>query len=190
MLRPKSTIGKQLGVDHLIDEETLTGFNPSLYLPVKVGDTIDGRYQIKCKLGFGGGSTTWLCIDKDSLRHDSQASDAHNHGDDDFKVLKITTHRTTQSSSEAKIHDVLRQTQPDHSGRYCVRRAERSFSVTSGSKLHDCFVFAPLGPSLLDFVRERTAPLSSTEVRWIAIYLLHAVDFIHASGVVHTGESV
>lgn len=50
-----------------LEEEKLAGYNaddlyPDLY-PVHLGEVFDSRYQVLAKLGFGTGSTVWLCRD-------------------------------------------------------------------------------------------------------------------------------
>lgn len=46
-----------------IQEEDLPGYRADLYYPVQIGEILRGRYQITAKLGFGTGSTVWLCRD-------------------------------------------------------------------------------------------------------------------------------
>ena len=46
-----------------IEEETLPGYNPQDYYPVRLGSVFESRYQVVGKLGYGMGSTVWLCRD-------------------------------------------------------------------------------------------------------------------------------
>lgn len=42
--------------------------------------------------------------------------------------------------------------------------------------------------SLLDYVtRQQDHRLNTGVTKWVATYLLNAVDYLHSSGVVHTG---
>jgi serine/threonine protein kinase len=60
---------------------------------------------------------------------------------------------------------------------------------SDGQLRHQCFVFEPLGPSLLEFVAGRKKKVFHiAEVRWMAIYFLTALDFLHTHHVVHTGR--
>jgi len=46
-----------------IEEETLPKYRPENYYPVSIGQVFSERYKVLAKLGFGGGSTTWLAQD-------------------------------------------------------------------------------------------------------------------------------
>lgn len=43
--------------------ENLEKYEPGGYHPIMIGDTLQERYQIVDKLGFGGYSTVWLARD-------------------------------------------------------------------------------------------------------------------------------
>ncbi|KAF2210680.1 hypothetical protein CERZMDRAFT_121775 [Cercospora zeae-maydis SCOH1-5] len=155
-----------------IDEETLSGYQSSNFYPVKLGDVIRDTYTVRAKLGYGGNSTTWLCTDVKNS----------------FKVLKLST-AGDGDSMEARVLKHLQScaAESQSPGRYCVRRPEDIFTVSANGNRHQCFIFEPLGPSLLEFVSRR--PLRSLhieEVRWMTIYFLHALDFLHAHDVIHT----
>lgn len=45
------------------EEEGLPNYKAERYYPVRIGQVFQERYQIVGKLGFGGGSTVWLCHD-------------------------------------------------------------------------------------------------------------------------------
>jgi serine/threonine-protein kinase SRPK3 len=78
-------------------------------------------------------------------------------------------------------------------GRLCVRLLEDHFRVeqlnTNPACSHSCLVYEPLGISLLEYYRsQRTKGLSVEETSFFLLYLTHALDFLHTSGVVHTGK--
>lgn len=56
-----STGFEVLPVNRRFEEETLPGYKADHYYPVRIGDVFQERYQVVAKLGFGGGSTVWLC---------------------------------------------------------------------------------------------------------------------------------
>lgn len=66
MCRPKifPTSGFDL-IDPSIEmeEETMFGYNPDNYYPVKQGEILNNRYQIIGKIGYGTTSTVWLAKD-------------------------------------------------------------------------------------------------------------------------------
>lgn len=65
-LRPRvfpTTGFAHVDLDQTIQEEDLPGYKPERYYPVQIGQVLQHRYQITAKLGFGTGSTVWLCRD-------------------------------------------------------------------------------------------------------------------------------
>jgi hypothetical protein len=46
-----------------IQEEDVPGYKAEWFFPVQIGQVFCDRYQIVAKLGFGTGSTVWLCRD-------------------------------------------------------------------------------------------------------------------------------
>lgn len=50
-------------VDQRPEEEDLPNYKAERYYPVRIGEVFQERYQIVGKLGFGGGSTVWVCHD-------------------------------------------------------------------------------------------------------------------------------
>lgn len=51
-----------------VEEETLPTYDVKTYYPVRLGEVLDGRYQVVAKLGYGVTSTVWLGRD---LRYNS-----------------------------------------------------------------------------------------------------------------------
>jgi len=45
------------------EEERLPGYKAENYCPVRLGEIFQSRYRVLAKLGFGTGSTVWLCRD-------------------------------------------------------------------------------------------------------------------------------
>jgi hypothetical protein len=54
---------KILPFDVLIDEETHPEYNSEIYYPANPDDILDGRFELKTKLGWGTTSTVWLAKD-------------------------------------------------------------------------------------------------------------------------------
>ncbi|BDD61524.1 hypothetical protein MAP00_006565 [Monascus purpureus] len=61
--RKFSQAGILLDPNDKLEEETLRGYSPDHFYPVKIGDVFRSRYQVVGKLGYGGHSTVWLCRD-------------------------------------------------------------------------------------------------------------------------------
>lgn len=107
--------------------------------------------------------------------------------DKTYKALKVGICRKSESQ-EVKVLKYLKEAKSSHDGRYCVRRACSFFEIQVPGGRHHCIVFEPLGMSLLDFlVRQQNHTLNTGVAKWTMTYLLMAVDYLHTSGVVHTG---
>ncbi|KZF18837.1 kinase-like protein [Xylona heveae TC161] len=157
-----------------IEEESLSRFNALRYYPVHIGEQIHNRYTPAAKLGYGGYSTVWLC-------HDTLESS--------YKTLKVGTLRkeNDKSPNEIMVSKYLKSKSLDHNGRYCVRRTCDYFEIEAPNGYHPCFVYEPLGNSLLEYVElQPEKVVNLPQVKWITTYLLHALDYLHQSGVVHT----
>lgn len=50
-----------------IEEETLSDYDAEHFYPVHIGDTLNARYSVLGKLGYGVTSTVWLCRDLENI---------------------------------------------------------------------------------------------------------------------------
>lgn len=108
-----------------------------------------------------------------------------------FKVMKLAT-ANQGDTREARVFKHLHNhaANSQNPGRYCVRQPEDIFTIIADGHHHQCFIFEPLGPSLLEFSSWRTSQsFHIEEVRRMIIYILHAVHFLHEHNVIHTGKS-
>lgn len=106
-----------------------------------------------------------------------------------YKVLKIGTASATQRETAAVERLGLARSQWEHQSKHCVRHPDRILALPLQGQMHRCFKFEPLGPSLLEFTSCPTnQPFGSEKVHWIAVYILHALDFLHSNGIVHAGQ--
>lgn len=111
----------------------------------------------------------------------------------DFKVLKISTASDNVATKEARVLDHLHECSlvSKLPGKYCVRRPEMTFSVPFDDQNHQCFAFEPLGPSLHEYALHRgVVGFHLDEVRFMVVYLLYALEFLHAHHVVHAGRQL
>jgi len=54
---------EELPKDALVQEEDVPGYRADNYYPVTLGEVLNDRYRVVAKLGYGVGSTVWLCRD-------------------------------------------------------------------------------------------------------------------------------
>ena len=58
-----SQLPELLPLDVPVDEEIVPGYMPQYFYPANPGDVLNGRYELKAKIGLGSSSTVWLARD-------------------------------------------------------------------------------------------------------------------------------
>lgn len=147
--------------------------------PVSLGDIFDGgKYRVLHKLGFGGSSTIWLARNESSCR---------------LVSLKIITAEASQQCKELAILQHLTKSAPDHPGRACILSLLDHFNIRGPNGTHLCLVYPFAGPSVAQITdspgevagsRRLCSPLARKVEKQVAL----ALDFLHASGVIHGGN--
>lgn len=176
-LAPMSTSSHFDRIDpsYLVEEETVSGYNPKHYYPVKLGEVLHARYKIIGKLGFGSASTVWLCRD---------LQEQH-----DYVALKIYVNNS-RYHRELPIYEEISNLQTAHEGRKYVRKMYNSFELQGPHGTHICLVHEPLGISLGE-LKELTSDgqFSPELIRQTLRCILTGLQFLHKEvRVIHTGE--
>ena len=52
---------KVIGDAEKLEEENSDWYKPGLFYPVRIGEVFQSGYKVLGKLGYGSGSTAWLC---------------------------------------------------------------------------------------------------------------------------------
>jgi hypothetical protein len=60
---PRRFISSKCKERELVDEKTLSDYDPRRHCPIERGNTLGKAYTTLVKLGYGRTSTTWLCKD-------------------------------------------------------------------------------------------------------------------------------
>ncbi|EZF91683.1 hypothetical protein H113_07441 [Trichophyton rubrum MR1459] len=162
-----------------IEEELLPDYIAEMYYPVRIGEVLNGRYQVVCKLGYGTTSTVWLARD---LRNT----------DDGFTyvALKIYVNRYIKRD-ETAIYDRINAASnvESHPGCRYVRKLLTSFNIQGSHGKHLCVVHQALGMSMDQLLRcfpRRSIPMDSMK-RCLRQFLI-TLDFLHTeAGIIHTG---
>ncbi|KAK7431825.1 hypothetical protein QQZ08_001766 [Neonectria magnoliae] len=152
----------------LTEEEELPTYEARDFYPVKLGEVFQDKYQVVAKLGFGTGSTVWLCRD-----------------------LQLSSDPSSQADTEAAVSEILRQAnEADHPGKHFLRLIVDDFTVSGPYGPHRCFIYKPLGMNMTDFRNKFPEKTINKDVL-VKTYqiILIGLDLLHQAGVVHTDIS-
>jgi serine/threonine-protein kinase SRPK3 len=183
-----------------VEEETLSGYCPKKYYPVRLGEIFERRYQVVGKLGYGTTSTVWLAHDLLSvitilmgwmqMPKQRFLLTTYSPRQSRYVTLKIYVSGSSRTR-ELEIYDHLNRMEetPDHPGKKCIRKLFGSFQVDGPNGNHLCLIHEPLGLSLAQIAEVCRGRKFSLEVLKPCLrQILIAVDFLHAkAGIIHTG---
>ncbi|KAF8903368.1 kinase-like domain-containing protein [Gymnopilus junonius] len=162
-----------------IEEELLPDYQFQHFYPVKLGQVLDGAYEVVVKIGYGSSSTVWL------------AKDTRCQQPTRFVALKICTndHADGDSAShELNISNHIASANPSHPGWGFVRTILDSFELKGPHGTHLCLVYEPLREPLwllqTRYVGDRFSP---DLLKLILRYILYGLDYLHSEcHVIHT----
>ncbi|XP_041654541.1 SRSF protein kinase 3 [Cheilinus undulatus] len=146
------------------------------YHPVQIGDTLNGRYQVVSKLGWGYFSTVWLCLDHTLKRRVA------------VKVLKSGAGFTQAGQDElALLRCASGPTSRHPSSRRIVRLLDE-FKLAGVNGIHICLVLELLGPDLRSWqLCFGTPGLSQSLVKQVLTQVLQGLDYLHTQcKIIHT----
>ncbi|KAI9802702.1 MAG: hypothetical protein M1825_002724 [Sarcosagium campestre] len=157
-----------LSTEDLIEEETLPRYCPQHYYPVRLGETLNDRYLVVAKLGFGASSTVWLARDIQT-RWWWQANR--------FVTLKILTNGLVEKSAASTELEISR----------CIAATDPN-SEAGPDATHVGLVFAPMRESVSKFQRRLSnGRLPGYFLKPLLEMVLTGLDFLHTEcHVIHT----
>ncbi|OAA65294.1 protein kinase [Niveomyces insectorum RCEF 264] len=176
---------EELPKDAVVQEEDVPGYNARDYYPVNIGEVLQDRYRVAAKLGYGVGSTVWLC------------RDLTKNGADALRTIKVCTASepsallNAQADREIAVAEHVATVEGEHPGRNYIRLVQDHFRITSPyGTTHCCLVYRPLGMNFTDLRdmfpgRSLDVPLFKQTLNVV----LTGLDFLHQAGVVHTDIS-
>ncbi|KAF4505746.1 hypothetical protein G6O67_007663 [Ophiocordyceps sinensis] len=156
-----------------VEEERLRLYGSQDYYPMRIGQVVQGRYQVVAKLGYGTSSTVWLS------RH---------LGDDKFWALKVHVN-TLKHNQELDVYRHINAAAitAEHPGREYVRQCHDSFQLKGPHGEHQVFVMTPLGMSLRTLQdMQNDGVFQSTLVTRALDQILLGLDFLREAHVTHT----
>ncbi|KAG2417845.1 hypothetical protein HFD88_000944 [Aspergillus terreus] len=179
---PSTVAAPRLPINEPIEEERTPYYDPARFYPARLGDVLNGRYQLATKFGYCSSSTVWLARDLHQWRWLRERYVA-------VKINASIHHsRTNASKAELDILKHISEANPHHKGRGFVRCPLDSFTVQYGSARHLSLVFEPLREPLWLYCERFTHDVIPADVMKILLQMiLQGLDYLHCEcHVIHT----
>ena len=133
---PIMTTAKSLPLDVPVEEELIPGYDHKHFYHPNPGEMVDGRFELKAKLGWGTTSTVWL----------AQAM-TWRLGPKPFVAIKFNDNRAhgkATSGHELDISKHIDSSWSRESGRRYLRTVKDSFEISGRYGSHLCLVLEPM----------------------------------------------
>lgn len=158
----------------LVEEEKTPQYSPRRFFPTRLGQTLNGRYQVVTKLGYGSSSTVWLARDLYRWRWFQER----------YVAIKINATRHSSAKKLAKdelaVLGHIAWANPRHEGWHFVRKLVDSFVVDGEREKHQCLVFDPLREPLWLYCRRFTGAVIPPQILKIIVQMvLQGLDYLH-----------
>ncbi|KAK2745268.1 hypothetical protein FQN57_003963 [Myotisia sp. PD_48] len=180
---PSRAIAPLLDSSQLVEEELSPYYDPNHFYPAKLGEVLNGRYQLATKVGHGSRSTVWLARDINQWRFLKER----------YVTVKINSnnYHLHKTSSDFEV-DILRRilgANTQHQGWKYVRKPLDIFSIEGiAGRSHICFIFEPLREPLpLYCWRYETEAIPRRLLKLMIQMTLHGLDYLHFEcHIIHT----
>ncbi|XP_073498869.1 SRSF protein kinase 3-like [Phyllobates terribilis] len=157
-------------------QENPAEYCPGGYHPVETGETLNRRYQVIHKVGWGYFSTVWLCRDLQKKKYVA------------VKISKSGKKFNEAALDEVALLNCVNGARKKESQGENVIYFLHDFKLIGENGLHVCLVFELLGPSLLHLMKNygpRGLPL--TCVKRVLQQVLQGLNFLHKKcRIIHT----
>ncbi|CAG8225126.1 unnamed protein product [Penicillium salamii] len=177
-----SAIPPRIDASLLVEEENSPYYEPAHLYSARIGEVLNGRYQIATKLGHGSRSSVWLARDLHQWRWLNER----------YVALKINSNnshaRKYPGEVELETSRHIERANRQHQGWHFVRKSLDSFAVQGTSGSHACLVFNPLRESLGEYCRRWQGGVMPPEIFKIILQeILQALDYLHTEcRIIHT----
>lgn len=145
-------------MNEAVEEELTPYYDPTRFYPARLGNVLNGRYQLATKLGYGSSSTIWLARDLNqfvfhALPTHFRVASANpwyiwRWLKEKYVTLKINSsaHHSRENAAQAELEILRHISQVNflHKGWGFVRRPLDSFNLEHNLARHLSLVFEPL----------------------------------------------
>ncbi|KAK7577697.1 hypothetical protein V3481_016239 [Fusarium oxysporum f. sp. vasinfectum] len=157
-----------------VEEEKTPDYSPERFYPIRLGQLLNGRYQVATKLGYGANSTVWLARDLNRWRWSTEK----------YVAIKVnatkTLHRRASAENEIDILQHINRTNPKHHGWHFIRKLTDNFSLESPHGSHPCLVLEPLREPLLLYCSRYIGGVIPPDILKILLQMiLLGLDYLH-----------
>ncbi|TIA65192.1 protein kinase [Aureobasidium pullulans] len=189
--KPQMSKIPQLPHDQKFEEERYPNYKAHQYYPVQLEQTFASRYRVIAKLGYGTASTVWLSLELHLVQGRSKiitASSDNSIRQDILVTLKVCILGEDGSNELAISRHIKSFDDGIHPGKHRSRVTLDDFHVRGPHGTHHCLVFPALGRTLAQ-VRNvfEDRKLDKLLLQRFLYPILQGLDFLHQTGVVHTG---
>ncbi|KAI0139965.1 kinase-like protein [Hypoxylon sp. NC0597] len=148
-------------------------YNKGGFHPVHIGDVLDGRFEVVHKLGNGGFSTVWLCLDTTNQR---------------WRALKIMTADHSSNGRDITIVEHLqREASPKQLEDCHIAVPLEKFWIQGSNGRHLCFVTDVYGwdVSLWSIFLDPVGENPAITINNVCLQIVEGLRFLHSKGVSH-----
>ncbi|RBR13629.1 hypothetical protein FVER53590_25260 [Fusarium verticillioides] len=157
-----------------IEEEKTPNYSPERFYPIRLGQLLNGRYQVATKLGYGTNSTVWLARDLNRWKWSAEK----------YVAIKVKTtkssNRGRSAENEIKILQHINQTNPKHRGWHFIRKLTDTFNLDNPYGSHPCLVLEPLREPLWLYCSRYIGGVIPPDILKILLQMiLLGLDYLH-----------
>ncbi|KAF4442700.1 CMGC SRPK kinase [Fusarium acutatum] len=157
-----------------IEEEKTPNYSPERFYPIRLGQLLNGRYQVATKLGYGANSTVWLARDLNRWRWTAEK----------YVAIKVKAtkglNRRASAKNEIDILQHIGRMNPKHHGWHFVRKLTDAFDLQSPYGSHPCLVLEPLREPLWLYCSRYVGGVIPPDISKILLQMiLLGLDYLH-----------
>ncbi|KAI1415553.1 kinase-like protein [Hypoxylon sp. FL1857] len=156
-----------------LEIEDVQLYNKGGLHPVHIGDILGGRFEVVNKLGYGGFSTVWLCLDTSNQK---------------WRAVKImTADHSTHARDITVVDHLQREASPEQLEDCHIAVPHEQFWVEGPNGRHLCFVMDVYGwtASRWSLAQDPTKGRTDVAINSVCCQIVKGVRYLHSKGICH-----